>query len=354
MRNWYNVKAATGGGNALLTVHDDVGAYGVSAKDFLNDLRAADGPEIDVEINSPGGDVFAGLAIFNGLRASGKKVNVKVIGLAASAASLIAMAGDTIEMPENTFMMVHNPWSFAMGGSEDMRATADMLDKVAASLVTTYANRTGKSHDEITALLDAETWMTAQEAVDAGFATSVIPALQLRASFDKARLPTEVRAAFDAAAEPVVEDAAPAVEDAEPVVDAPENTNATPVALAPTFAAQVEEIAVQAGLPQYSALWACDASLATPADVLARATLAAEVNALCALAKMPDMADKLVRGATPLADARAAIFAALASTDQHIDTTPPSPDMQNVGAQPAAVKGADIWAARRMKTKTGV
>ena len=340
MRNWYNVKAATGGGNALLTVHDDVGAFGVSAKDFLNDLRAAEGPEIDVEINSPGGDVFAGLAIFNGLRASGKKVNVKVIGLAASAASLIAMAGDTIEMPENTYMMVHNPWSFALGGSEDMRATADMLDKVAASLVTTYANRTGKSHDEITALLDAETWMTAQEAVDAGFATSVIPALQLRASFDKARLPTEVRAAFDAAAEQVVEDA--------------ENTVETPAAPAPTFAAQVEEIAVQAGLPQYSALWACDASLATPADVLARATLAAEVNALCALAKMPDMADKLVRGATPLADARAAIFAALASTDQHIDTTPPPPDLQNVGAQPAAVKGADIWAARRMKTKTGV
>lgn len=347
MRNWYNVKAATGGGNALLTVHDDVGAFGVSAKDFLNDLRAAEGPEIDVEINSPGGDVFAGLAIFNGLRASGKKVNVRVIGLAASAASLIAMAGDTIEMPENTFMMVHNPWSFAMGGSEDMRATADMLDKVAGSLVTTYANRTGKSHDEITALLDAETWMTAQEAVDAGFATSVTPALQLRASFDKARLPTEVRAAFDAAAEPVVEDA-------EPVVDAPENTVETPAAPAPTFAAQVEEIAVQAGLPQYSALWACDASLATPADVLARATLAAEVNALCALAKMPDMADKLVRGATPLADARAAIFSALASTDTHIDTTPPSPDTQNVGAQPAAVKGADIWAARRMKTKTGV
>ena len=109
MRTWYNLKAAEANTPAKLSIFDDIGAYGVSAKSFLNDLGSVTQSSVDVEINSPGGDVFAGLAIYNGLRNSGKKINVKVLGLAASAASLIAMAGDTIEMPENSFMMIHNP-----------------------------------------------------------------------------------------------------------------------------------------------------------------------------------------------------------------------------------------------------
>lgn len=188
MQTWYNLKADADK-TPVLSIFDDIGAYGVSANSFLTDLRTVTTDAVDVEINSPGGDVFAGLAIYNGLRASGKKINVKVLGLAASAASLVAMAGDTIEMPENTFMMIHNPWGFVMGGADEMRNTADVLDKIGPSLVSTYAKRTGKTDQEITALLDAETWMTAQEAVDAGFATSVTAALAVKASYSKDRLP---------------------------------------------------------------------------------------------------------------------------------------------------------------------
>ena len=141
MKTWYNLTDK--GETPVLSIFDDIGAYGVSAKLFLDDLRAVKAKSVDLEINSPGGDVFAGLAIYNGLRNSGKTINVKVLGLAASAASLVAMAGDTIEMPENAFLMIHNPWSFAAGDANDMRATADVLDKIGASLVTTYANRTG-------------------------------------------------------------------------------------------------------------------------------------------------------------------------------------------------------------------
>ena len=92
-----------------------------------------------MEINSPGGDVFAGLAIYNALKGSGKEIVVKVMGVAASAASLIAMAGDKIVMPKNTFLMVHNPWSVAMGNAEELRQTADTLDKIGESLKATYA-----------------------------------------------------------------------------------------------------------------------------------------------------------------------------------------------------------------------
>ena len=334
MQTWYNLKAAADK-TPVLSIFDDIGAYGVSAKSFLNDLRTVTTDEVDVEINSPGGDVFAGLAIYNGLRASGKKINVKVLGLAASAASLVAMSGDTIEMPENAFMMIHNPWGFAMGGADEMRNTADVLDKIGAGLVSTYAKRTGKTDQEITALLDAETWMTAQEAVDAGFATSVTTALAVKASYSEDRLPENVRLAFKAQA-PTTDDSAPA--------EAP-----APV-FGETLASQAQAIANAAGLGQYAALWGADPALRNAEQVTARAELAREVQALCVLAKRPEMADKAIRAATPLQDVRADIFAALEADYEHVDTSPPAKQPQNSGAQPSAVKGADIWAARRQKT----
>ena len=344
MQTWYNLKAAADK-TPVLSIFDDIGAYGVSAKSFLNDLRTVTTDEVDVEINSPGGDVFAGLAIYNGLRASGKKINVKVLGLAASAASLVAMAGDTIEMPENAFMMIHNPWGFAMGGADEMRNTADVLDKIGTGLVSTYAKRTGKTDQEITALLDAETWMTAQEAVDAGFATSVTPALAVKASYSEDRLPENVRLAFKAQA-PTTDASAPAEAPGEAleVVEAP-----APV-FGETLAAQVQTIADAAGLGQYAALWGADPALRNAEQVTARAELAREVQALCVLAKRPEMADKFIKAATPLQDVRAEIFAALEADYEHVDTAPPAKQTQNSGAQPSAVKGADIWAARRQKT----
>lgn len=337
MQTWYNLKAAADK-TPVLSIFDDIGAYGVSAKSFLNDLRSITGAEVDVEINSPGGDVFAGLAIYNGLRASGKKINVKVLGLAASAASLVAMAGDTIEMPENAFMMIHNPWGFAMGGADEMRNTADVLDKIGTGLVSTYAKRTGKTDQEIAALLDAETWMTAQEAVDAGFATSVTSALAVKASYSEDRLPENVRLAFKAQAPAPV----------EPAPTAPAEAPA-PV-FGETLAEQVQTIANAAGLGQYAAMWGADPALRNAEQVTARAELAREVQALCALAKRPEMADKFIKAATPLQDVRAEIFAALDADYEHVDTAPPAKQPQNSGAQPSAVKGADIWAARRQKT----
>ena len=334
MQTWYNLKAAADK-TPVLSIFDDIGAYGVSAKSFLNDLRTVTTDEVDVEINSPGGDVFAGLAIYNGLRASGKKINVKVLGLAASAASLVAMAGDTIEMPENAFMMIHNPWGFAMGGADEMRNTADVLDKIGTGLVSTYAKRTGKTDQEITALLDAETWMTAQEAVDAGFATSVTAALAVKASYSEDRLPENVRLAFKAQA-PDTGASAPA--------EAP-----TPV-FGETLASYAQAVANAAGLGQYAALWGADPALRNAEQVTARAERAREVQALCVLAKRPEMADKFIKAATPLQDVRAEIFAALEADYEHVDTAPPAKQTQNSGAPPSAVKGADIWAARRQKT----
>ena len=331
MRTWYNFKQ-TDTDPAVLSIFDDIGAFGVSAKSFLNDLASAQGDSVRVEINSPGGDVFAGLAIYNGLRNSGKKVNVRVLGLAASAASLVAMAGDTIEMPENSFMMVHNPWGFAMGGASDMRDTADMLDKLGTSLASTYAKRTGKSAEEITALLDAETWMSAAEAVDAGFATAVISEVPVKAAFDLDRLPANVRAAYASA-----KASAPAPAPAPAPVPAP----------APTLADTIESQAAAADLKAFAAVFAADASLDTQDKIAARIAEAREINALCKLAGFPEEAAGLIKAKANIPDARAKLLAKLSDSDE-IDTAPRlKREPQNQGAQPAAVGTSSIWAARR-------
>ena len=333
MKTWFKFQAAaTEGQSQTVSIHDAIGGWGVSAKMFLDELRKVAAPEVNVEINSPGGDVFAGLAIYNGLRNSGKKVNVKVLGIAASAASLVAMAGDTIEMPENTFMMIHNPWTFAAGDADDLREQADLLDKIGDSLASTYARRTGKSAEEIQTLLAAETWFTAQEAVDAGFATAVTPAFAAQASFDVDRLPENVRSVF-----------ALAKADAGAQAPAPDEVPA------PTHADQVQAVAAAYGLQAYAALWALDPSVENLAAVKSRAREAHEIKALCALAEQPDMADGLIRKGATLADARVAIFDALenASTNDHIDTSRPVAHQQPNDANPTAGVTATVWETRR-------
>lgn len=170
----FGVQAADG--RAEITIYDEIGYFGVSASAVRRTLDGIDAKEILVRINSPGGDVFDGIAIYNDLLAHPAKVSVEVTGIAASAASIIAMAGDTIGMGENTFLMIHNAWGLAIGNKADMRAFADVLDRIDGALAQTYATRTGQDVADIAKMMDEETWMGAAEAVDKGFATAVLAA----------------------------------------------------------------------------------------------------------------------------------------------------------------------------------
>lgn len=147
----------------------------VTPKAFRKELAKHDG-NIIVRINSPGGDVFAGVSIYNALVDHDGKVVVKVEALAASAASFIAMAGEEIIMLPGSMMMIHNPWTFAMGNSEELAKVVEMLEKTGESIASIYVARTGQSEQSINDMLKAETWMTAQEAVDLGFATEALEA----------------------------------------------------------------------------------------------------------------------------------------------------------------------------------
>lgn len=144
--------------------------YPQKIKSFLDEL---DGEDIKVRINSNGGDVFAGITIYNQLKDYKGKVSVKVDGIAASAGSIIAIAGDTVDSGVNGMMMIHPPWTYTAGSSKDLRAVADDLEKIESSIVATYMTKFKGTEDELRALMEAESYLTAEECVALGFADEI-------------------------------------------------------------------------------------------------------------------------------------------------------------------------------------
>lgn len=169
----YNVKAK-GNASAEIYIYEDVGEGwygGVTAKQFAKDLKDLGSvANIDVRINSAGGDVFDGLAIYRLLVDHPARVVSYVDGMAASIASVIAMAGDEIRINAAGFMMIHDAWGVAVGNSADMRTMADLLETTSGSITDVYAARTKNARPQLRTWMEDETWFTGQEAVDAGFA----------------------------------------------------------------------------------------------------------------------------------------------------------------------------------------
>lgn len=170
----YGMRAAAD--RAEIVVYDVIGdAFGgVSARQFRADLRALGSVRsIDVRINSPGGEVSEGRAIYTALREHPARVVIHVDGMAASIASLVAMAGDDVRMADGTYMMIHNAWAWTMGDAAELRRVADRLDGVTADTARTYAARSKQDLARITEWMAAETWFGAADAVAAGLADAV-------------------------------------------------------------------------------------------------------------------------------------------------------------------------------------
>jgi ATP-dependent Clp endopeptidase proteolytic subunit ClpP len=305
-----------------LAIMEEIGFWGVQAADFRSQLKALKSKDLTLEINSPGGDVFAGIAIYNMLKGSGKSITVKVLGIAASAASLVAMAGDKVLMPENSFLMVHNPWGVAIGTAEEMRETADVLDKIGTSVLASYIAKSGMAEDDLKALMKTDTYLTAAEALDYGLADEVIGAVEAKASFDLARadLPENVKAVYLSALQREQQ-------------QVPETA----------LAAQVQQLATSAGLGEYAAYLAISCDTLEVAQ--SRISEASEIVTLCALAQMPDDASGLIRAGKTVAQARTSLLAAMAAKDVHINSAAPTP-------APVAKKGINptaYWAEQNAK-----
>lgn len=189
LERWEPAIRAASDSETSISIYDAIGAdpwtgEGVTAKLVAGVLRKVGSRDVTVNVNSPGGDFFEGVAIYNLLREHQGKVTVKVMGLAASAASVIAMAGDEIQMGEGSFLMIHNAWAVAMGNRNDMRATADILEPFDAAMASLYAERTGMSLTEVTQMMDRETWINSDQAIDLGFANGMIDAIELKKDED--------------------------------------------------------------------------------------------------------------------------------------------------------------------------
>lgn len=188
MNRWYTIKAADVRGTAEISIYEEIGGFGITAKQFTEDLKVlGDVSHINLRIHSPGGDVFEGIAIYNLLRNHPADITVYIDGVAASMASVVAMAGDRVVMPENAMMMIHKPWGISGGNAGDMRDYADLLDKVETVLIPAYARKTGKSAQEIATMLEDETWMDGKECLKHGFADELLPSVRAMARIESKR-----------------------------------------------------------------------------------------------------------------------------------------------------------------------
>lgn len=303
---WYSIKAAAADTDvAEVSILDAINDwYGVNARSFLSEFRALKQNKVRVYINSPGGSVVEALAIFNGMRATGKEIEVHVLGIAASAASYIAMAGDKVVMPANTMMFLHNPINGVYGNADDLRSAADTLDKFAEVLTATYMKRWKGDEQALKDVLAAETFLTAAECLEHGLCDEVVDEISATASFDVEQMPENVRALF-ARREPP----------------------AQPAATAPTTA-DYERLAAAAGVAEFAGVLALDASLTTVAAIEAAARDAAEIIAVCRMTERPTEAAAFIRARKSYADVRAAINAAQVAADATIDTAARSGTLQ--------------------------
>lgn len=173
-QTWYRIdNLVQSPGSACIYLYGEVGMWGVTAEDFVRDLQNVNASQLDLHINSMGGDVFEGIAILNALRAHRATVTTYVDGLAASIASVIAMAGEKVVMGRNTTMMIHEAHAIAIGEADAMRAMAELLDKTNDNIASIYAEKSGGDTAQWREAMRVETWYAAEEAVAAGLADEV-------------------------------------------------------------------------------------------------------------------------------------------------------------------------------------
>lgn len=189
LARWKPGVHAAAEGDASISIYDVIGqdfwtGDGVTSKRIAAALRSIGSKDVTVNINSPGGDFFEGIAIYNLLREHPHRVTIKVMGLAASAASIIAMAGDEVQISEIGFVMVHNAWAVALGNRHDMREAADTLEPFDDAMAGLYAARAGVEKAEAAGWMDKETWFNGRQAVDAGLADGFLPSSEIEESAD--------------------------------------------------------------------------------------------------------------------------------------------------------------------------
>ncbi|MET3969104.1 head maturation protease, ClpP-related [Bradyrhizobium sp. S3.9.1] len=298
MRQWFTMKAEDK--TAEIVIYDEIGKswWGedtVSAKQFLDDLTAlGDVDAITLRVNSPGGDVFDGVAIHNSLKNHKATVTAHVDGIAASAASFIVMAADKVVMPSNAFLLIHGASGLSWGNADDMRAVADDLDRIDQSLTATYVARAKSTTAKVKALMKEDRLMDATEAKQWGFADEVTSEKKMAANFSLRLLPKAAADAFrlqsgSGEGDPPSPAPAPEAPEVPPAPPAPVQEPSAPAPVVTEPAAKSAEIIIleakQQGIEEHR-------------------VYVASVTDLCKLAQQPERVGGYVRANTPIEQVR--------------------------------------------------
>jgi ATP-dependent Clp protease, protease subunit len=322
---------------AILAIDDEIGFWGTQAKDFRAGLDAVQSNDLVVEINSIGGEVMAGLGMYNMLRSwakEGRTVTTRVTGLAASIASIVALAGDKRQMPKNSFAMIHAPSGAAWGTEEDLREAADVVAKIKGSLRGVYTDRMGITEAKADELMAKDSWLTAEEAKEIGFATEVTDAVEATARYDVSKLDLPTGASlFKAKADPAPApkaDPQPAPADEKPLVE------------------QIQALAKTAGVEAHAADIALHCT--SLADAQARVKAVKDITVLCAMSGMDKRAGAFIKANKSVDDVRAALIKARAEADPEIDGADPTLPKGKQSAVPTAHSPTNIWAKHRSQS----
>ncbi|KWA72822.1 peptidase S14 [Burkholderia ubonensis] len=351
-KRWWDIRAqasADGGKVVEIRIYGDIGFWGTDADLFASKLDevAATATSIVVAINSMGGDVFDAFTIYNALRRHAGKVTGRVDGVAASAASLILMACDTIVMPSNAMLMIHNPHTVAAGEAEDFRRLADLLDSTGANILAAYVQRSGLSDDDVRAMMNAETWLTASQAKEQGFCDSIEEPISIAAYAGAARLaarfsavPAEIRAVLedDGEVPPPNPQPNPPADPAPPPLATPDVTALASHVYAACRDARIEHCAEGIVLAT---------GLRDRATVDAAIRSAQDIAGICLAASLTELTAGFVADGLTPDQVRARLFERVTASQSSV-TNRPAPGASNTPQVDArAPRAASIYAARK-------
>lgn len=363
--HWYSIRAQGEGEGKTIEVfiYGEIGYWGLTSGDFIRDLQAQDdgASKVLVHFDTIGGDLFDGIAIHNILRSLGERCTARIDGACFSAGSVAACGAHRVEMADNALLMIHNPWTWMAGGSEELRKMADMMDKARAGIIASYQHRPLTVDEaELSRMIDDETWLTPAEAKAFGFVDEILGAGQpLARNAAQGKILNRYRNVPEAARQLLAEaDPAPEpVPEPEPAQEPAPQPEPAPAPQSPEAAALAAQLATDcaaAGLSACLPALIKASGLKSAEAVQAELTRAKAIHAACVVAKLPAEAPALIESGVSADAARLQLWdkLAAASGQVEIDNHPPADDLpQNSSHQPPVP--SDVYAKRRNQSSKG-
>lgn len=345
-QNWYRIKAETLAEQTTIEIYiyGEIGGWGITANQFIQDLKAIDDgvSPIVAAFNTIGGDLFDGLAIHNALNRLGERCTARIDALAASAGSVAACGAHRMVMASNAMLMIHNPWTFTAGDAEDLRKVADVLDQTLEAIIAAYKAKSPDIDEaELRRMVNAETWLTAQEALALGLADEIGSGVEVKACLGQGAAMQRYRQTPKALLDQLnaVE---PEPDQDDPPTD-PEPADASALALMITKACGA------AGINNLIEPLIASTKLADHATVQAAITQAKCVRDLCVAARLPELTAEFVTAGLGKEAVQARLFDKLVSSGKgfEIDNSLPLQEDPPAKVQARQPDHQDIYAARR-------